>query len=100
MNAIATITPRATTPISIAPARPAVVAAKPAAADPHRFADAMEAALTGLVFTGALLFAAGLLHIAAPACTARLIGLDALYALAAGTGAVTLVAMVRAFFGK
>jgi len=29
----------------------------------HDFHDAMENAMTGVVFTGALLFAAGLLHI-------------------------------------
>jgi hypothetical protein len=98
MTAIATITPCPATTISLAPAKPAAVAAPAAAkADPHRFADAMEAALTGLVFTGALLFGAGLLHIIAPAGTARLFGLDALYGLAAFTGAMTLTAMVRAF---
>jgi hypothetical protein len=101
MSAITIIIPRAETIISIAPGKPAAIV-KPAVApaDPHRFADAMETAFTGLVFTGAALFAAGLLHIAAPSCTARLIGLDALYALAALTGAITLVAMARGFAGR
>ncbi len=101
MSAITIIIPRAETIISIAPGKPATIV-KPAVAttDPHRFADAMETAFTGLVFTGAALFAAGLLHIALPSCTARLIGLDGLYALAVATGVWTLAALARGFFGK
>jgi len=92
MKTIAILPNPATAVIRFAPARTAT-AARTRAAGPHRFADAMETAMTGLVFTGALLFAAGLLHIAAP----TILGETILRALACVTGAITLAGVVRGF---
>lgn len=82
-------------PLQALPAR--VEAAKPATAQlvSHGFSDNMEWALTGLVFTGVLLFAAGMLHFAAPLCALRDGAVDGLYGLAAATGAGTLFAAGR-----
>lgn len=75
-------------------------AAPKVSANPHRFADCMEAALTGIIFTGVLLFAAGLLHIVAPACMARLVAMDVLYGLAAMTGGFTILTVGHGLVGK
>ncbi len=93
MNAISILPPQADTMIRFAPAKPAAAARRVITADPHRFTDGMETAMTGLVFTGVLLFAAGLLHIAAP----TILGETMLHALACLTGGVTLAGLFRAF---
>jgi predicted lipid-binding transport protein (Tim44 family) len=105
MNAITAAQPQAAIVIRQAAALPvrraaAATAASAAPRNPHRFADAMEAALTGIVLTGVLLFAAGLLRAAAPACTARLVAEIILTALAIASGNVSIFFVGRGLFGK
>jgi hypothetical protein len=97
MNAISILPPHADTTIRFAPAKSAAAARPVIAAEPHRFTDGLETAMTGLVFTGALLFAAGLLHIAAPAGAAAMLGVTIFHTLACLTGAATLAGIFRAF---
>jgi hypothetical protein len=66
----------------------------------HRLQDCIENALTGIVITGVLLFAAGLLRYALPVCTARIIGADALDALAIAAGVLTMLMTLRGIFGR
>jgi hypothetical protein len=61
----------------------------------HGFSDNMEWAMTGLVLTGVLMFGAGMLHFAVPACTARDAGVLGLYIMAGATAAATLFAACR-----
>lgn len=77
--------------------KPATIAAPRAS---HRFEDCIENALTGIVITGVLLFAAGLLRYALPVCTARIMGADALDALAIAAGGLTMVLTLRGIFAK
>jgi hypothetical protein len=76
---------------------PATIAAP---RDPRRFEGCIENALTGIVITGVLLFAAGLLRYALPVCTARIMGADALDALAIAAGGLTMVLTLRGIFAK
>ncbi len=62
----------------------------------HRFAGAMEVAMTGVVCMGALLFGAGLLPIAVPACQALRVAVDGLYALTGLCGLGTMFGIARA----
>ena len=76
-------------------------AAVPAATSPAKtFEHHIEAALTCLVLAGAALFAAGLLHIAAPLCELRTAGLDVLYASAGTAVAGSMTVLVRGIFRK
>jgi nucleoid-associated protein YgaU len=68
--------------------------------DAHRFTDAIETALTGVVITGVLLFGAALLRDAVPACQARLIVHAMLVILAVMSGGVTVGFLGRAIFGR
>ncbi len=77
--------------------KPETVAAR---RDAGRFEGSIENALTGIVITGVLLFAAGLLRYALPVCTARIIGADALDALAIAVGGLTMVLTLRGIFGR
>jgi hypothetical protein len=76
---------------------PATIAACRA---PHRFEDCFENLLTGIVITGVLLFAAGLLRYALPVCTARIMGADALDALAIASGGLTTLMTLRGMFAR
>jgi len=97
MNAISILPPHADTTIRFATAKSAAATRPVAAAEPHRFTDGLETAMTSLVFTGALLFAAGLLQIAVPAAAEAMLGAAILHALACLTGAATLASIFRAF---
>jgi hypothetical protein len=61
----------------------------------HGFSDNMEWAMTGLIFTGVLLFGAGMLHFAVPPCAVRNFGVAGLYVLAGGMAAGTSFAACR-----
>lgn len=100
MHAISINAPRTDSLTHFLPTKRIAIARKHVAADPHRFADGMETAMTGLVFTGALLFAAGLLHIVAPAGAATTLAVNILRAVAYLAGAATLTSTCRAFFGR
>jgi len=99
MNAIAILPAPRDNVIRFAPARQAANIRR-AAADPNRFADGMETAMTGLIVTGGLLFAAGLVHMAGFVCAASLAGEDALRAMACLSGAATMANLFWAIFGE
>jgi hypothetical protein len=80
--------------------RACAAAAIAARRDAHRFTDAMETALTGLVITGVLLFGAALLRGAVPPCQARFIVHAMLVMLAVMSGGVTVCFLGRAIFGR
>jgi len=65
-----------------------------------RFADALEAGITGVVMMAAFLFAAGLLHFGAPACALRSLGVAGFYGLAALAGVWMVAGISRAVIVK